>query len=131
MSDPNLELYKEYNKSLRTWLVAYGVALPALFITSKDAKDFLLSIPGYKALIAVFLIAVATQIVGTFLNKYVAWCAYHRNDCNTKGVNCSHFIQGMADLENSIKIDLWFDVITVLLFGVATIWLLLSDVCVN
>lgn len=37
-NNENLELYKEYNKTLRTWLVAYGIALPALFISSSATQ---------------------------------------------------------------------------------------------
>ena len=52
--DANLSLYGEYNKTLRSWFVAFGIAVPAIFITSKEAKEFLLKSPNINFIINLF-----------------------------------------------------------------------------
>jgi len=125
--DANLSLYKEYNKILRAWLVAFGIAVPAVFVTSKDAKDFLISIPNYKYILIVFLLGVVSQIAISFLNKFVSWSAYHRDDCVLNlNRECKPIFKLIAKLENYIWIDLVFDVLTFVAFGWAMISLIVK-----
>lgn len=124
--EANLSLYSEYNKALRAWLVAYGIAIPALFITSKEAKDFLSSLECYKFIIIIFLLGLASQISIAFINKFVSWSAYHRDDEKIKGNSPNRFIEVVASLENSIWIDFILDVLSVIFFSVATVMLLLE-----
>ncbi len=112
----NLLLYSEYNKTLRAWLVAYGIAVPALFITSKDAKEFLTMLANHETIIVIFLLGMASQIMIAFVNKFVSWSAYHRDDCIINGLNCNSFVERLASIENSIWIDLVFDVLAILCF---------------
>ena len=35
----HFENYAEYAKTLRSWLVAYGIGGPVLFLTNKDAPE--------------------------------------------------------------------------------------------
>jgi hypothetical protein len=112
--DANLALYSEYNKTLRSWLVAFGIAVPAVFVTSKDAKEFLLKSPDLQLIIIVFLFGVASQIAISFLNKFISWSAYHRDDCKLiQGRDCHPAFKRIASLENEIWIDFIFDVATV------------------
>lgn len=123
--EANLALYSEYNKTLRSWLVAYGIAVPALFVTSKDAKEFLLQSCNFKFIIITFLFGVFAQILISFINKFVSWCAYHRDDCKLrKDVPCKPYFSWVAKLENSIWIDVTLDVLTLFFFAMSTYMLL-------
>jgi len=129
--EANLILYSEYNKTLRAWLVAYGIAVPALFITSKDAKDFLTTLENHEAIIMIFLLGMASQILIAFVNKFVSWSAYHRDDCKINELACNSFVRRIASIENSIWIDLIFDVLAILFFSIATVMLLTANVLNN
>jgi hypothetical protein len=123
--DANLALYGEYNKTLRSWLVAFGIAVPAVFVASKDAKEFLLKAPDLELIIIVFLAGVAGQVATSFLNKFISWSAYHRDDCRlTQGRDCHPIFGRIASLENEIWIDFIFDAVTVGCFIWAVIRLL-------
>ena len=116
--DANLALYSEYNKTLRSWFVAFGIAVPAVFVTSKDAKDFLLMSSDINCIIIIFLVGVASQIVISFLNKFISWSAYHRDDCILmNGHNCHPVFEKIASFENKIWIDFIFDIVTLSFFA--------------
>jgi hypothetical protein len=121
----NLTLYSEYNKTLRSWLVAFGIGVPAVFVTSKDAKEFLLKSPDLKLIITIFLLGVACQIGSSFLNKFVSWSAYHRDDCRlVLNRECHPIFKCIASLENDIWIDFLFDIATFAFFAWAVVKLL-------
>jgi hypothetical protein len=123
--DANLALYSEYNKTLRSWFVAFGIAVPAVFVTSKDAKEFLLKSSDFHFIIIVFLVGVASQIVISFLNKFISWSAYHRDDCILmQSDDCRPIFKRIASLENAIWIDFIFDILTIFCFVLAIVKLL-------
>lgn len=124
--EANLTLYSDYNKTLRAWLVAYGIALPALFITSKDAKAFLSGLECHTFIVQVFLLGLTAQIGIAFINKFVSWSAYHRDDLELSNSNCNKFINWVASFENSIWVDFVLDLISILAFGVATVMLVIG-----
>ena len=115
----NLKLYSEYNKTLRSWFVAFGIAVPAIFITSKEAKDFLLQSQDIKYIILYFLAGVFFQVLISFLNKYISWSAYHRDECKLRDKPCSERCEYFASHENKIWIDIALDIATFICFAVA------------
>lgn len=118
--EANLKLYSEYNKTLRAWFVAFGIAAPAIFITSKEAKEYLLLSPDINYIIRLFLIGVACQIFISFLNKFISWSAYYRDDCTLmNGNDCHPASKYFASHENKIWIDIAFDVLTIVCFAAA------------
>ena len=123
--DANLSLYSEYNKTLRAWLVAFGIAVPAVFVTSKDVKEFLLKAPDFQTIIVVFFIGVASQIFISFLNKFISWSAFHRDDCRINADRECHVVfKTVSKLENHIWIDLILDVASLGCFSWAIVKLL-------
>lgn len=115
--DANLALYSQYNNTLRSWFVAFGIAVPAIFITSKDAQAFLLKVPDLKWVIAAFLAGVGSQIFVSFINKFIAWSAYHRDDCLLlRETSCHSLFNKIASLENEIWLDFACDLITIICF---------------
>lgn len=70
------EPYAEYSRTLRTWLVAYGIGGPAVIITHPDALA-VVSANGRAGLIGwLFLVGVAAQVLIAFLNKIAMWYVY-------------------------------------------------------
>jgi len=66
--------YSEYAKTLRAWLVAYGIGGPVLFLTNDDLSVALKHSAYREWIVNLFLIGVALQVVLAFINK---WCAWH------------------------------------------------------
>ena len=66
--------YSEYSKTLRAWLVAYGIGGPVLLLTN-DSLSTALKISPYRSwIVDLFLVGVALQVVLAFVNK---WCSWH------------------------------------------------------
>lgn len=68
------ENYAEYSKTLRTWLVAYGIGGPVLLNTNDHLLKLFSSSPLKNWIIFFFLAGVFGQVLLGFINK---WCAYH------------------------------------------------------
>lgn len=71
--------YAEYSKTLRAWLVAYGVGGPALLLLSKDAPTKISASPNLSLIVTIFTAGVACQILLAFINKWIAWHLYRGN----------------------------------------------------
>jgi len=113
--DDNLNLYSEYNKALRTWLVGFGIGVPALFIINKEAQDKLTSSENAEFIIYLFLAGVASQILMAQLNKVVTWCTYYKHEKENKNINCA--TNFFASMEHWIIIDVVSDVFSLITFG--------------
>ena len=74
--DGHFSNYAEYSKTLRSWLVAYGIGGPILLLVSKDAPEKLAKSPHLTLVVTLFLAGVALQIFLAFLNKWAAWHMY-------------------------------------------------------
>jgi hypothetical protein len=66
--------YSEYAKTLRAWLVAYGIGGPVLFLTNNDLSIALKTSACRNWIVDLFLVGVALQVILAFINK---WCAWH------------------------------------------------------
>ncbi|MGH8040021.1 MAG: hypothetical protein ACRES5_09290 [Pseudomonas sp.] len=66
--------YSEYAKTLRAWLVAYGIGAPVLFLTNNDLSVALKMSDHSGWIVDLFLVGVALQVALAFVNK---WCAWH------------------------------------------------------
>jgi hypothetical protein len=66
--------YAEYSKTLRAWLVAYGVGGPILFLTNTTISEKLAASPEKAKIVCLFLLGVSLQVALAFVNK---WCAWH------------------------------------------------------
>ena len=78
--EDNLNLYAEYNKTLRAWLVGFGFGVPALFIVNEAAQSKLTASQNAGCIVWLFLAGAAAQVFMAFLNKIVSWCAYYKHD---------------------------------------------------
>jgi hypothetical protein len=66
--------YSEYSKTLRAWLVAYGIGGPVLLNTNERLLFLFHTSPLKSWIVGCFLAGVFGQVLLGFLNK---WCAYH------------------------------------------------------
>ena len=114
------EAYQEYAKVLRTWLVAYGIGAPVVFLTNEGLSKAILHSPEAKLIAGFFLAGVALQIVIAALNKHCMWVLYYgeteKDFQNNPAYKCAEW------LSDHISIDLIVDLVTILLFAIATWW---------
>lgn len=69
-------VYSDYNKLLRTWMVAYGVGGPIILATN-DTIHYVFSWYKYANIIVwLFLVGVLFQVIVAFINKWAAWQIY-------------------------------------------------------
>jgi hypothetical protein len=54
--------YSEYNKTLRTWLVAFGIGGPALFMTNDGIAKRLVATGELRMVVVLFLIGAGVQV---------------------------------------------------------------------
>lgn len=110
--------YEEHTKTLRTWLVAYGIGAPVL-ILSQDQVWKQLAMTGLLPCIAsLFLIGVVLQVVLAALNKSAMWACYNvtinKDFENTRAYRLGAKVAGLY------WIDLVCDLSSMILFGIAT-----------
>jgi hypothetical protein len=70
------ELYADYARSLRLWLVAYGVGGPVLLANSDTLSQKLIASTEAFVIIAVFLLGVFFQVISALINKWASWYMY-------------------------------------------------------
>ncbi len=69
--------YAEYSKTLRTWLVAYGMGAPVLLSARQEVWPALASSGRAKLMIGLFLGGVVAQVVLATVNKASMWVMYY------------------------------------------------------
>lgn len=73
--------YGYHSNLLRTWLVAYGIGGPVLFINSAELYKKLVG-SGQASLIAkLFLVGVFLQVSLSAINKTIMWTLYYGAIC--------------------------------------------------
>ena len=103
--EENLHAYREYNKTLRAWLVGFGFGVPALFIINQSAQNRLLKDSNAELI----------QVVMAFLNKIIAWCSYYKHGKDEATIFC--VLRLFTAMENWFFIDIIFDVVSLITFG--------------
>jgi hypothetical protein len=120
--EANFSVYVEYMKTLRIWLVAYGIGGPVLFITQSSISTKILESGYARWIVVLFFIGVIFQIIIAILNKYVNWYLYcyadSKDRINPKIYECCEKIS------TKIFIDITCDVISICSFICSTIWVL-------
>ena len=110
--------YEEHAKTLRTWLVAYGIGGPVLII-SQDAVWKRLSESGaLREIAACFLGGVGLQVILAAVNKSAMWACYF-GEIDPKYRSTIRYSFGVW-LSEQYAIDFVCDVVAMALFGWAT-----------
>lgn len=118
----SFEAYNEYSKTLRTWLVAYGIGGPILFVSQQQIADKLAASPAKTLVIYLFLAGLAAQILISLLNKWVNWAAYEMGLNPPPALKAPQ--KAVIWLSKQFWIDILCDLVSVVSFMVATFWVL-------
>jgi len=111
--------YFEYSKTLRAWLVAYGVGGPVLLATNQAFSNKVILSGRATEIIQWFLLGVALQVFLAFVNKY---CAYHQYLGAEEPEHKKTWGFGFWNWVNYYwQIDLVLDLASVIAFAKATI----------
>lgn len=107
------ENYNDYNKSVRTWFVSFGLGGPALFLVHPELVTSLRNAGVLALTIIPFLLGCACQILVALANKYIAYAYY-----NAK-VSKKEMPKFWDNLGEKIWIDKSCDMLTFLGFALA------------
>ena len=112
------EPYAGFARVLRTWLVAYGIGAPVLFLSQAAVIEALRAAHVARRVAIVFLLGVAVQVVGALMYKSTMWYLYlgelSKKDQEKWYYKLCEWISVAYWLELSI------DISTIVLFGWAT-----------
>ena len=114
--------YAEYAKTLRTWLVAYGIGAPVLFVTNPEVAKQVKSSGVGSCIVYLFMIGVALQIVIALVNKWAAWHMYYGEEDSNYRAKKSY--KRWEWINSQTRIDLCLDTLSIACFVVATVWVL-------
>jgi hypothetical protein len=110
--------YEDYSKTLRTWLVAYGVGAPVLFLTNERVSTLIAKSGLGRPIALMFLIGVALRILLAVVNKTAMWTCYYGEQ------NPDFKARRRWKVADWVSEQFWFDFaidgLTVVLFSWAT-----------
>jgi hypothetical protein len=121
--DQAAEYFKAYSgfaKTLRTWLVAYGIGLPVLILTQNAALAALNTAHSTRLVGRLLLIGVALQVGVAALNKQVMYGCYYYETPNGRSARFQFPYKAARAISEWYWIDLIVDIATLILFGFAT-----------
>jgi hypothetical protein len=114
LSGKYFESYSYFSRTLRGWMVAYGIGAPILVATQKELTVKLLATGYAKEVVLSFLFGVFIQILSALLYKYSFWMLYLAENDSERRKDTGYLV---ADW---LFWRLWptacFDIFTVLLF---------------
>jgi hypothetical protein len=117
-SESYFAAYAEHARTLRTWLVAYGIGAPVVILSQERIWERLATSGDVKQIALCFLVGVATQVVLSAVNKAAMWACYF-GEIEPKYKGTWRYRTGVW-LSERFSIDLYLDVFAMLLFGWAT-----------
>lgn len=110
--------YSEYSKTLRAWLVAYGIGGPVLIFTNDKLFDTFSKAANTPTIVRWFLAGVALQVALALINKWGAYNMYlGANDEGYKESLQYRFWDVVTDMH---WIDMLLDVLSIASFVIAT-----------
>ena len=112
------DAYKEHSKTLRTWLVAYGIGAPVLFMTNEKLVQKFSDSPDSELIAAFFLIGVVLQVLLAATNKAVNWASYFAEGHEERKKEwCFKFACWFCD---QFWVDMSIDIASLVFFAIAT-----------
>ena len=76
-ADQYFNVYAELSKTLRTWLVAYGIGAPIVLLTNASFSTVIRKAGDSKYIAGAFLLGVAAQVALAAINKISMWALYY------------------------------------------------------
>jgi len=111
-------VYEGFSKDLRTWLVAYGIGGPILFVTHEPVWRAIGQSGFARPLALLFLGGVALQVILAALNKTIMWAAYYGE--TEVSFQATRRFRLATWLSRQFWIDFLVDLVSILAFGWAT-----------
>ncbi len=112
------DAYKEHSTTLRTWLVAYGIGAPVLFMTNDKLVDRFSHAADSKLIAGLFLTGVVLQVLLAVMNKAVNWASYFAEGHEERKKEwCFKFACWFCD---QFWVDMLLDIASLGFFAVAT-----------
>jgi hypothetical protein len=106
------EEYSEYAKTLRTWLVAYGIGGPVILLTQPSLYNKVLASNQGDTLAVVFLCGVVLQVLSALVYKAATWKLHESKEILDVPV------PGWAKrIEQAYWVDVVVDLTTIVLFA--------------
>jgi len=111
--------YAEYNRTLRAWLVVFGVGGPATLIVNRDLTSGLAQAGTLAYVVALFLIGAGAQVLIALINKTASWYAYAAELHPKQSDKPMH--RFWAWVNQQFILDVVMDLISIVTFALA-IW---------
>ncbi|HVA54175.1 MAG TPA: hypothetical protein VNI53_00020 [Gammaproteobacteria bacterium] len=112
------EPYANFSRTLRAWLVAYGVGVPVLLVSQEFIARAIIKADSGGLITWLFLIGVAIQVLSALLYKYSMAYLYSSEVDPT--LNNTRRVQAAEWLSNAIWLEALFDLAAIALFVWAT-----------
>jgi hypothetical protein len=110
--------YEEHARTLRTWLVAYGIGGPVLILSQAAVWQRLATSGSLRLIAGLFLTGVVLQVVLAAINKSAMWACYY-GEVEPDFQYTWRYRVGRW-LSERYAIDLLFDIVGMCLFAYAT-----------
>src|SRR5262249_58966856 len=114
-----LEGYASFAKTLRTWLVAYGVGGPALIAAQKSVGERLAASGCTTLVVVLFLSGAVLQVVTALVFKCAMWAMYMGE--REPGRKSSKSYGRWRKVSDSLWLEMTLDCLSILAFSVATL----------
>ena len=121
--ESHFQNYGDYSRTLRVWLVAYGIGGPVLFLTNENLAQKVSSSCYTNQITILFLSGVGLQIVLSLINKWCAWHMYKGAGDPVYQKTRRYKFWGFVNAQSWI--DFWIDLISIIAFIFAT-WRVLN-----
>jgi hypothetical protein len=110
--------YEEHARTLRTWLVAYGIGGPVLILSQAEVWKRLAASGSLRLIASLFLSGVVLQVVLAAVNKSAMWACYY-GELEPAYKSTRRYKIGLW-LSERYLIDFLFDIAGMFLFAYAT-----------
>ncbi|MDI6451779.1 hypothetical protein [Anaerobaca lacustris] len=112
------DAYASATTNLRTWLVAYGIGAPVLFLSNDTLWQALAGAQCASCVGMLFLGGVGFQVLIALINKNAMWFCYYAE--SKPAFKSSRTYKVCAWLSEQFWIDMILDVLSIVFFIVAT-----------
>jgi hypothetical protein len=112
------DAYASAMTNLRTWLVAYGIGAPVLFLSNEELWQALAQAKCASCVGILFLAGVGLQVLIALINKTIMWWCYYGEA--KPSVKEHRRYKAFSWLSEQFWIDLVIDAASIALFITAT-----------
>lgn len=118
LAEEYLEAYGEHARTLRTWLVAYGIGAPILLITNDSFAVAIRKSGDARWMAGCFFAGVTLQVLLSAVNKSAMWGLYYGETAPL--FKRTFWFKLAYGVSERYWIDFVVDLATFVLFGIAT-----------